>query len=494
MSFPLVLLQPRVTNESQDEVLDTVKLFPNSSNNVQSRFVLPRQGTMLDSNSCLNWNVSWKGYDKTKIDNDQLVLLKNSSGGLNTLLRARFYVGSKLIFSSEDCGAAIHVKKLSFDPDYRCEVHDMELGSENSYFTGTLGKTELGNLGKTSTRLQSNLYTRLLGSYSEISGEDASIQCSVKLSDMFTGLKSVQLPISELEECRVEIDWETGFDEVAYVFKNRNDTLGEKTIEIKNPTLLLDYLTLETDKVMALRQTMADGVPLPFVHTSVSEKQITANASVATVTTDVLLALQGKLLMKMYVSHRLSDSAGAGNDLQGYAKGCGRLRSQRNDDFSYNLYVNDLALHDQPVDSATMAYSFLEMTEQRPVSIFAGNYDKNESYTAIANTDVVSEIYNPCGEGHNVAGGGMTPQDIKNMSSGTQAYIGFDLSKYDEGSAVVPSNAGYRVGSSAVILRIAQAGSATATAVEAKPKVVQVFTEEVRILQMRGGQVDVFEA
>ena len=88
----------------------------------------------------------------------------------------------------------------------------------------------------------------------------------------------------------------------------------------------------------------------------------------------------------------------------------------------------------------------------------------------------------------------MTPQDIKNMSSGTQAYIGFDLSKYDEGSAVVPSNAGYRVGSSAVILRIAQAGSATATAVEALPKIVQVFTEEVRILQMRGGQVDVFEA
>jgi hypothetical protein len=59
---------------------------------------------------------------------------------------------------------------------------------------------------------------------------------------------------------------------------------------------------------------------------------------------------------------------------------------------------------------------------------------------------------------------------------------------------VVPSNAGYRVGSAPVILRLTQQGSATADSQQSRPKTVQVFTEEVRILQMRGKQVETFEA
>jgi len=65
MSFPLVLLQPGVRNESQDTELTTVKLTPNAHSQFQTRFVIPRNGSVLDSNSALVWRIDWTGYDST---------------------------------------------------------------------------------------------------------------------------------------------------------------------------------------------------------------------------------------------------------------------------------------------------------------------------------------------------------------------------------------------------------------------------------------------
>jgi hypothetical protein len=81
----------------------------------------------------------------------------------------------------------------------------------------------------------------------------------------------------------------------------------------------------------------------------------------------------------------------------------------------------------------------------------------------------------------------------------SESYIGFDLAKYSQGSGsrggtVVPADAGYRSGSAPVILRITQTGSATGDSPPARPKVVQVFTEEVKVLQVRGGIADTLDA
>lgn len=493
MSMPLTLLQPRVVNETQDQVLDTVKLFPHATSNVQTRFVLPRQGTLLDSNSTLTWHVSWDGFDPAKVDGDQLVLLKNTCGGLASIRRARFFVGSKLIFDNEDVGSSVHIKKLSDSPDYRVEVDDLYSGGQSGYYVTTNGKFELIPDGAVSERGR-GIYCRALGKYSEDGASDTSIQCSLKIKDIFSGLKSIQLPIAELDDCRIEIDWETGFDEVAYIFRDSATAITNTTIEIKNPTLLLDYLTVDEEMEMALKMTMAEGAPpLPFVHTSVSSKIIPeASADNTSETTDVLLALQGKLLMKMYVSHRLNNTNLVGAVLAPQ-RGCGRCRSQRNKGFEYNLFINDLAIHDQPVNSATQAYNFLELAHQRPPSLMAGTYDRNK-FGAVAVTDVVSDSYTPAGQAPNIANNGLTAREIRDTVAGNQAYIGFDLSKFDDGSEVVPENAGYRVGSSSVILRITQTSGASADTQGSRPKTVQVFTEEVRVLQMKGGKVDVFEA
>lgn len=508
MSFPLVLLQPGVRNEDQQTELTTVKLTPNAHSQFQTRFVIPKQGSVLDSNSALVWRISWDGYDASADQGqNECVVLKQLSGGLNTLLRARFYIGGREIFSSEDAGHLIHIKRISADPDYQEEMIDKEIGSQHGVVCTSDGQFKPGPDGVVGDQaggyaVDSFRYARKLGSFSSVAGQDKSIECSVLLSDIFSALQSLSLPMA-LEQMRLEIDWETGFDEVATVLCQRSAgggrvqiTDARKVISIQEPRLLLDYLTFNEDLRAGLATTLMEGTVIPYVHTSVATKVLPENTGGAR-TDDVLLALQGKLLMKMYVSQRFSNVING--NTQAYQLLQGRCRSQTGVNQSYNLFVNDLAIHDLPVDSDSLQYSFLEMTHQGTPAVMPGVYGQPELYGVAPTADntVVAGAFQVSGFNFPTTGlantDAITATQIKDGQAGTQSYIGFDLSKYDEGSKVVPANAGYRVGSSAVILRITQDGGGANTPAR-DPKTIQVFTEEVRMLQLRGGMVDTMEA
>lgn len=486
----MVLLQPQARNEVQDTELTTIKLTPNATSNFQTRFQIPRAGSVLDSNSSLVWRIEWAGYDAN--EGYQFVGLKQGSGGLCSLRRARFYIGGREIFSCQDVGHLIHIKRLARNPDYKEEMYDKEVGSMSGFYIGGNGKITAG--WDASTTGDDRRFCRRLGS------GVLGIECSVQLSDIFSALESLSLPC-DLESMRLEIDWETNFDEVACIYQEGDGTGGQvaitnKTINITNPVLLLDYLTFNEELRAGLTQTLQDGMVIPYAHTSLSTKVLPLHNVATSRTSDVLLALQGKLLMKMYVSHRWADTING--NLQSYAKLQGRCRSQIGKAFSYNLYINDLALHDQPVDTDSMQYSFLDMALQNPVSIPAGGFAYNSTWNAVVdNSDVCEGVIPfagttmPSGAANTT---GLSGRECRDGIMGTQGYIGFDLAKYDDGSRVVPSNAGYRCGSSAVIFRVTQTGNVNENTPEAQPKTIQVFTEEVKVMQVRGGVVDVFDA
>ena len=137
------------------------------------------------------------------------------------------------------------------------------------------------------------------------------------------------------------------------------------------------------------------------------------------------------------------------------------------------------------------------MTSEGQLSTIPGSFDYNPVFGAAnANTDVnagfltCSGITVPNAVANTQTLSGV---EVRDGIANTNSYIGFDLAKYDSGSRVVPANAGYRVGSSAVILRLTETGSANQVP-ERAPKRVQVFTEEVMFLRSMGGAVDVFEA
>lgn len=499
MSTPSILLRPGVANETQDLDLTTVKLTPNSHSNFQTRFQIPRNGDLLDSNSSLVWRVSWRDFDSAKFlvsPCEELVSLKFGSGGLPTIQRARFYIGGKEVFSCEDVGHLIHIRNLSNNPDYRSEVEDMELAGAHGFFQadGDNGKYQIVKDGSFVYQAHAH-YSRAVGSYSDSPLSNYAVECRVLLSDVFSALQSVQIPM-DIGDMRIEIDWNTTFDEVACVVIDSGDTItaARKNIDIKEPVLLLDYLTVDDMDRAGLSEMLTAGQVIPFVHTSIATKVIPANATATSQTVDVPLALQGKLLMKMYVSHRLNDTDAAGEPVAPY-KLQGRCRSQRNAGFEYNLYVNDLAIHDVPVETASEQASFMEMALQAPMSLIPGQIDYKSSAAAVADTDVNSaELTMNDTDVTGAGGSSLTQGNVRNGIRGTQAYLGFDLAKYDTGSRVVPANAGYRVGSSPVILRITETGSATADSPEARAKTVQVFTEEVKILQIFGKSVEIVEA
>ena len=562
MSMPTVLLQPPATNEDQDQKLTTVRLTPNASSNFQTRFVVPRQGTVLDSNSSLVWNVSWEGFNKTKLTTKQeLVLAKHYSGCLASIQRARLYVGGKMIMINEDVAQTIHLSHISEEPDKREEVYDIQLGSETGYFLDADGKFGPGDHGADVSSLTNDRFVRAVGSYSDSAVDDASLQASVLLTDLFPGLKSVRLPIMYLGEVRIEIDWNTKFDDVLLkwvsiqvdaltaggtgyadgikattggqgsgmtveitqaggvvqtvlitnggngkyrvgdiitiatananaTFTLKDGDLSSTAVSIKNPVLLLDYLTYNEEQVLALGESLRVGTRLPFIHPNISQKVIAPNATANSVTSDIHLALQGKLLMKVYVSQRLADSIGGG--LQEYAKGQGRVRSQRGQNFKYNLFINDISIHDLPVSSESMAYSFLEMAEQYPVSLKPGDYERNRVLGVNAvDLDVQASVAEQCGirNPQIVASTG-----VRDQFQGTQGYVGFDLAKYDSGNKVIVQNAGYRNGSAPAILRLQQSGNVGANDPYAQAITVQTIAEEVKILSIQGGQVEVMDA
>lgn len=563
MSLPTVLLQPRAENEDQDTKLTTVRLTPNATSNFQTRFVIPRQGSVLDSNSHLVWKVSWAGFDRTKLTTkQQLVLAKHYCGCLPSIQRARLYVGGKLIMINEDVAQTVHLSNIAEEPDVREEIIDIQLGSETGYYLADEGKFAPGTHGADVSSLTDDRFVRAVGSYSADKTQDASLEASIRLTDLFEGLKSVRLPIAFLGEVRVEIDWNTNFDDVLLKWVNlevdavsvagstytagekattggsgtgakvtvtvdgggaiqtavltdagdgkyrTGDTLSvtggdsagrvtltdadlaSKVVDIKDPVLLLDYLTYDEETNLALGETVRTGSRLPFIHHNISQKVIPANATANEVTSDIQLALQGKLLYKLYVSQRLSDTVGGA--LQEYARGEGRCRSQRGLDFKYNLFINDLSIHDLPVGSESMSYSFLEMAEQFPVSLKAGDYERNRVLGVnSADTDIQASIAEQCGIRNPQAPVGV---GIRDQFQGTQGYIGFDLAKYDSGSKVVVENAGYRNGSAPAILRLSQKGSASGGSPYGQPITVQTIAEEVKVLAIQGGMVEVMDA
>lgn len=494
VQIPSVLLQNSASNENQNTSLNTVRLTPNAFSNNTVTFVVPKLGSVLDYNSSLVWSVSWDGYDATKLTNNQRVALKNFSGCLNTLRRARMYVGGRLLFQNPDVGQVVHIDKISTNPDHLEEVEDVKLGGQHGYylFEGAGPQTGVAKWASdnSSATPSFNRVTRALGSYSNTATNNAAWEGTILLSDLFPALKGgIQLPIKFLkEEVRVEIDFETDFDEVALSIK-ATDALANTNISIKNPLMYLDYLTYEPQVEAGIMEAMASGISIPYREISQIVKVIPGYAD-ANKQTDVFLGFQGKLLMKIYFSLR-SASVVNGNRT-GMDRGNGRCRSERGKAMRWNCLVNDIFIFDQPVDTASQQYNYLSMAKQFPIYAYPNSFDYNKLWNqAVSASDKNADSVDIGGTVSDPAT--ITAPEVRDMAAGTQGYFGIDLSKYGPEGGINPQNAGFRVGSTPIVLQLTYDGGA-ATTPDGVAHTVECLVESVKVLQIRNGMVDTFDA
>ncbi len=495
-TVPSVLQQNQAVDESQDTVLNTIRLEPTSTSQVTTTFVLPKSGSVLDSNSSLIWSIGWDAYDAGKNDGNQLVCLKQFSGGLNSIRRARFYVGGRLLFTNPDVALTSFIHKLGTNPDHAEQVSDVKLGSQHGYYDSSNGRIKAAE--DVSNQLTNNRLCRQLGSYSVVPTANFSWECTLLLSEAFPALKHLQIPIKHLkDEVRVEIDWETDFNEVATIISEVNDqiTPADQRISINNPLLFLDYLTYNEEVEMGLATAAAQGITLPYREINMISRTLPATNTTALNTQDILLGFQGKLLMKVYVSHRFNDNLAANDRPASYQKLNGRCRCDRGQNFKYNLTVNDLHIHDSLVDTPSQTHSYMAMTAESPINVFPNTYDFNSKYAiGAAGTDINFAQMVVSGQTNNGTNNGLSDQQARDGISGTQAWIGFDLSRYGVDGGLNPQNSGYRVGSTPMVLQLEQQGSTTADSRQRLSKRVDVICESVKILQIRNGLADTMDA
>ena len=534
--IPQVLQQNGATDENQDTVLTTIRLEPNANSQISSIFILPKSGSVLDSNSSLVWSVAWNDFVVANVLGaaangqkpiDQAVIPKTFSGCLNSIRRARMYIGGRLLFENPDVALSAHIHKLSTNPDHYEEVEDCKLGSQHGlqvqqngatlaergkYQTGTDGWIAAGNgVGAVAGNApdRNDQLNRAVGSHSLVPVQNFSWEATLLLSDVFPALKHLQLPVKFLkDECRVEIDWETNFNEVLNPISNETNAFAGQTMSIQNPLLYLDYLTYNEEVEAGLTMASQNGIVIPYREMNLISKQLPAS-TVANDSQDIFLGFQGKLLMKIYVSHRFSNTgvtvanpAVPVSGVMAYQQFQGRCRSDMGENFSYNLIINDLHIHDGKVNTATQQYSYLSMTAENPIYAFPNSFDFNAIYNRTANTsvaidgDITSSQYEVGGRtllAVAPANNGASPSNIRDGIIGTQAFIGFDLSKYGTDGGLNAANAGYRVGSTPIVLNITQDGGAAASR-QRLPKQVDVICETIKILQIRNGMADVMDA
>lgn len=496
-SVPSVLQQNQAFDESQDTVLNTIRLEPTSTSQVTTTFVLPKSGSVLDSNSSLIWSIGWDFYDATKNNANQLVVLKQFSGGLNSIRRARFYVGGRLLFTNPDVALTSFIHKLGTNPDHAEQVEDVKLGSQHGYYDSSNGRIKTAEDGSNQT-LGNNKLCRQLGNFSVVPASNLSWECTLLLSEAFPALKHLQIPIKHLkEDVRIEIDWETSFDEVVTVIRESGDAIAPaaRVVSINNPLLFLDYLTYNEEVEMGLATATSQGITLPYREINLISRTLPATNSTALNTQDILLGFQGKLLMKVYVSHRFNDNLATGDIPASYQKLNGRCRCDRGQNFKYNLTVNDLHIHDSLVDTPSQTHQYMAMTAEAPINVFPNTYDFNSVYgIGGAGTDINMAEMAVSGQTNSGTNNGLTNNQARDGISGTQSWIGFDLSRYGVDGGLNPQNSGYRVGSTPMVLQLEQQGSTTPDSRQRLSKRVDVICESVKILQIRNGMADVVDA
>ena len=138
-----------------------------------------------------------------------------------------------------------------------------------------------------------------------------------------------------------------------------------------------------------------------------------------------------------------------------------------------------------------------------PIYAFPNSFDYNSRYAAApVAADISAATYalaNSVAPG-TPANNSLTNVQCRDGIAGTQAFIGFDLSKYGVEGGFNPANAGFRVGSTPIILNIEQDGANIEDTTPQKAlrqnsvKQVDVICESIKIMQIRNGMVDVMEA
>ena len=477
------VLQTNAVDENQSSQIESVIQEADNHSWVQNKFgkskwVVAKKGSALSTDGVMIWKTKWDAYVPAT---DRYCSLVRTSGGANMIKNCRLYMGGRLVSETREVGQKIALDNNFIPYDARCEILDEKLNGNGKYHYNTDGHLQLAQ-DKTHAQV---------GFRCPTATESATLECAVRLDQLFPVLKDTMLPSTLDGEIIVEIDWEGVWGEVMVQSGGGGSGAGagwdatNQYFEVVRPRLHLDYITFADEVANALTNQInsAEGMTIPY------RQQVLVNASLPALTdndtagrNDIELGFSGRSVMKIYVQK----ISGVANTLLLNTRSDGLLQE------TLQLVVNNRNLFDRDVEQVSEMYSYLGQTADKPAYLLAGSYAQVGKFGA--NNIVADGVANPQIGGTTVVA---EADVVQNGLQGRQRYLGINLAKVRGGGNDTPQNA-IQVGEAPMVLRIGRNTASGGTneteqtnSAESKGAYsLNVWVECVKALIIRNGVLD----
>ena len=271
----------KYTDEEQSLKIVSEKLQPSQSSNNMVVFELPKKGTVLDSNSAFIVKVNWSGYDATE-DDVETITGKVWSGVLGCLEKCQLLVDGKVVLFQENLGRKLWLEHRFQNPDQISEIGDIQHGGNNAVFVKqSYDTTQVNTYGKVSLKRTSNNTKTTANKQfnNKVGSGELAFDLHLPLHSILPALKDLQLPVNLLGQMRLELFYNTKFEDV---FTIANDDTSSFQIGA-TPTVLAKgtgYAVGETFEITSADATVnATGKVLTETGGAVDTVEITSRGS-----------------------------------------------------------------------------------------------------------------------------------------------------------------------------------------------------------------------
>lgn len=482
------VLQTNAVDENQSSQIESVIQEADNHSWVsgqfgKSKFVLAKKGSALSTDGVLMWKTKWDGYVHTT---DRFASFVRTSGGVNLIKNCRLYMGGKLVSETREVGQKIALDNNFIPYDARVEILDEKLIGNARYYY---------DVGGLLTLADDKLHDEV-GFRSPTNVESATLECAVRIDQLFPVLKDTMLPSTLTGEMIVEIDWEGSWNECMCESGATPFGDAQRVFEVVRPRLHLDYITFADEVANALDAQInsAEGMTIPYRQQVLVKSNLPTLATGASGRSDIELGFSGRSVMKIYVQ-KLSAVVSAQTTNGATSQKC-LLLNTRSDGLlqeKMQLIVNNRNLFDREVEQVSEMYSYLGQTADKPAYLLSGSYNQVGALSGDANifaSDVsLPELKLPR----------TTPRtSVQADYQGRQRYLGVNMAKVRGGamgSNDTPANS-VQVGEAPMVLRMSYSSvtggtdEKIVTAEGAGGYSLNIWVECVRALVIRNGVLD----
>ena len=508
--LPKTLLNA-TSNEDQTLEIHSEILEPLAHSQRITRWEIPPKN-VLDSDSQLIYKVYWpkqngatavggSGADH-RTDNTMNALPFIDAGLYSLINRARLYVNGVIISELNEVGKYLTLKKNFIPHEVKTERTDLFSYADHNLEVGdgtSVGGGSVGQIRDKVLKIKRGKGDRSIGT----SAEGYEVEASLRLGDLFGILEGAQLDTNSiLGKIMIEIDWyqPNNYDNISYV----GGTVAEadKGIEVKDPRLILDFLTFNDEVTGALRDTIfgdGPGVSMPFREVALVRKTTNSGTVATQVNEDHYIGMTGRAIQKVWIQKVMTQQTTV-NDI------LGPNRSDLLEDQRWNLKANDLMIFDRDVQNRAEEFNYLEQTGEKQFTCPPTTFEKRDStvkpgYTVLNDeyqsaepvwcvNDSPNNTPNVVGNlQRNFPGAVVNYADSHVKRMGRQNYLSVNCAKY--GNAESQVNA-LRIGSTPLIFNLQYKGTNDPDTT-ARAGTLYFFVEYLKMMTLKNGEITVMD-